>query len=381
MKRSQGITLVALVITIIVLILLAGVTISLLIGDNGLITKAKEGKVNMANAQGEEQTGLDSLYSEMLQAEKGQNPNIKEYHNGVPIPKRFYYVGGEKETGLVISDEPLDENLGAGQTDITVELIGNQYVWIPVKKDEFVRTEWSNNAPTGSIGADYTEPYSGITEADETGEKAEYEAMRKSVLENGGFYVGRYEAGCATERTEDNKTTAQEVLVQKDKFVYGYVPWGANMNSIEDASGIKGAVKLCREMYPQSDTNYGVVSHLIYGVQWDSIMRFVADETHNVTNSSSWGNYSDYTGGGIYTKEQLQKTGINEAWKAKNIYDIAGNAEERTMEANGSVGRMFCGGSCIWGGEERPASHRMEENMDFGSGKSSSFRSVLYLKK
>lgn len=54
MKRNQGITLIALVITIVVLIILAGVTINTIIGENGIIIKAQEAKVNMQNAQGEE---------------------------------------------------------------------------------------------------------------------------------------------------------------------------------------------------------------------------------------------------------------------------------------------------------------------------------------
>lgn len=50
-KKEKGITLVALIITIIVLIILAGVTISLVVGDNGIIQKSKDAKTNMLNAQ------------------------------------------------------------------------------------------------------------------------------------------------------------------------------------------------------------------------------------------------------------------------------------------------------------------------------------------
>ncbi len=50
-KKEKGITLVALIITIIVLIILAGVTISLVVGDNGIIQKSKNAKTNMLNAQ------------------------------------------------------------------------------------------------------------------------------------------------------------------------------------------------------------------------------------------------------------------------------------------------------------------------------------------
>lgn len=61
MKKNKGITLIALIITIIVLIILAGITISTLIGDNGIITKAQEGKQNMQNAVSEEQGQLQNV--------------------------------------------------------------------------------------------------------------------------------------------------------------------------------------------------------------------------------------------------------------------------------------------------------------------------------
>ena len=50
MRNNKGITLIALVITIIVLIILAGISISILMGEDGLITKAKQGAQNYQNA-------------------------------------------------------------------------------------------------------------------------------------------------------------------------------------------------------------------------------------------------------------------------------------------------------------------------------------------
>ena len=64
MKNNKGITLIALVITIIVLIVLAGISISLLMGEDGLITKAKQGSQNYQNAAIEEQEMLNSFYSD-----------------------------------------------------------------------------------------------------------------------------------------------------------------------------------------------------------------------------------------------------------------------------------------------------------------------------
>ena len=60
LKGQKGITLVALVVTIIVLIILAGVSIALVLGDNGLINKAKEGKTNYALGANEEDAQLSN---------------------------------------------------------------------------------------------------------------------------------------------------------------------------------------------------------------------------------------------------------------------------------------------------------------------------------
>ena len=405
-RKNEGITLVALIITIIVLIILAGVTISMVVGDDGIITKAKEASQNMSNATSEEKELLQNMLNTMNEIESGigggnepektDNPNIKEYHNGVPIPKGFYYVGGEADTGLVISDHQDDENeaVEAGQTgDITVPLKGNQFVWIPVKVEEtdtetdikaFKRTTTYDGTITDP-DTDYTDPYSGITSADETGEKAEYAEMYKSVYKYHGFYVGRYEAGCSTERTDSNKATAQgqsnPVLVQKDKYVYNYVPWGASMTSIAPASSVIGAVELSREMYPKESEEYGVTSGLMYGVQWDAVMMFVNDVKHPVKgDSSSWGNYYNYTGGGTYEKDKLQKTGVNENWKAKNMYDLAGNALEWTNEANDSNKRVNRGGVYNDDGNYSPASYRGSKDPDFTSNDLRTFRPMLCVK-
>ena len=57
-KNSKGITLIALVITIIVLLILAGVSIAMLTGENGILTQAQRAKNETKNAQGEEQNIL-----------------------------------------------------------------------------------------------------------------------------------------------------------------------------------------------------------------------------------------------------------------------------------------------------------------------------------
>lgn len=65
MKRNKGITLIALVVTIIILIILAGVSINLILGNNGIVQKAKLGKENMEIAGQEENNALLEFSNEM----------------------------------------------------------------------------------------------------------------------------------------------------------------------------------------------------------------------------------------------------------------------------------------------------------------------------
>ena len=72
MEKEKGITLIALVVTIIVLIILAGVSINLVLGENGIVNKAKKAKENMELAQIEEEKELNELYAQ-LEAESPEN--------------------------------------------------------------------------------------------------------------------------------------------------------------------------------------------------------------------------------------------------------------------------------------------------------------------
>ncbi len=82
-QGNKGITLVALVITIIVLIILAGVTLSTIIGTNGIISKAQQAKQNMVNASKEENVMLQNLFNEMQELEEGK----------IPIPEGSLHFG------------------------------------------------------------------------------------------------------------------------------------------------------------------------------------------------------------------------------------------------------------------------------------------------
>ena len=75
MKNQSGVTILSLVVTIVILIILAGISINLILGEDGLIQKAKQAKENTELAQIEEQTSLNELYS-VLKSEIGSSGEI-----------------------------------------------------------------------------------------------------------------------------------------------------------------------------------------------------------------------------------------------------------------------------------------------------------------
>ena len=80
MSSNKGITLVALVITIIVLLILAGVSISLVVGDNGIMTRAKDAgeKTNDADAVQTFQLVVASLTADYYSDKYGGSPTVTE---------------------------------------------------------------------------------------------------------------------------------------------------------------------------------------------------------------------------------------------------------------------------------------------------------------
>ena len=74
-KTEKGITLVALVVTIVVLLILAGVSINLVLGNNGIIAKAKEAETKSAEASQNDLKGMNALTEEMNNA-LGEKPKV-----------------------------------------------------------------------------------------------------------------------------------------------------------------------------------------------------------------------------------------------------------------------------------------------------------------
>ena len=75
-RSSKGITLIALIVTIIVLIIIAGISINLIFGENGVVKKGKYAKERYENGANQEQKDLEEIYGQLLVATDGTISNI-----------------------------------------------------------------------------------------------------------------------------------------------------------------------------------------------------------------------------------------------------------------------------------------------------------------
>ena len=433
--KEKGITLIALVVTIVVLLILAGVSLNAIFSENGIIKRAKDAQNKMDQAT---QNDLDSInelnnwIDGKINGSSGGNTtggntgkdddkpfggekyNKAEKNNDGTLKANTEYTDSENATvtipkGFKVSDVAKTEDTDGEQTVSTGLVIqdanGNEFVWVPVNytatgtlDDDGLDSGFKDTFKRSTTSSSHTEPYASGYGENGAEEKSDYLKMMKSVQKNKGFYIGRYEAGTIKPRTSST-TGISEVVVKRDAYPYIYVKWGDSMNTV----GNVGAVYLSKHMYDKKDI--GVTSTLCYGVQWDAAMKFVADSTHSTSDSTSWGNYKNnawtidrttasYTDStnvatGSWTKITSNKsktnsesilltTGASDTFKVKNIFDLAGNVWEWTMEADGSTYRVSRGGISGRDGSDYPASIRYDFSPAI-SGSAVGFRSALYL--
>ena len=345
MKNNKGITLVALVVTIVVLLILATVSINLVLGDNGIVKKAQDAKTKSAEASENDLKGMNSLVSEMEGALAGNGSTGSGSGNGntgsgnnfvtkntevtypdgkVWIPEGFKVAGDSASTvqgGVVIEDKD-----------------GNQFVWVPVATiADYKRTAYSGNVATeetdtktnsikikpSSLNNNY------YTEALPEDEKTSVERYK-------GFYIGRYEAGDkestgttkATFRT-NSTDTSNSVTIKADQVPYNYV---TRTKAVSLAEGFA------------TKQGYKAKTKLVSSYAWDTTIAFIEKTVNNYGSSSSQGNYRDKS----VTYKDITDESKPEKTKAKNlsllvatgqttpvcnIYDMGGNVWEWSTES------------------------------------------------
>ena len=395
LRRNKGITLIALVVTIIVLLILAGISIAMLTGQNGILNRAAEAKEKTGVAQEDENEKLQG-YEDIMAQYTGSLPSREETKPYFPN-STFSYKEGDLSTGLVIKDSN-----------------DNEYVWVEVPTTIYDNTTYNNNGANKPKNTDewkkireclkaYTVDYSDSsykdTNTDGTTYSVDYQNMLKSVYTNGGFWLGRYEAGLEGDTPRISSTAisaSDKAVIKQNKIPYNFV-------TRDEA----------QELATRMNYN-GCTSSLIFGIQWDLTLKYIEEKTVELaeeankdtvradikdkltSNSKKIGNYynSEFTLNrgkfakynelsdwkaynseekptlvtGSKKKEQssyvngiLLTTGATEATNLQNIYDIAGNVLEWTLEFhNTSIPCVNRGGDYSSHGSVNPANYRYD---------------------
>ena len=398
--------------TIVVLLILAGVTISLLLDENGIIKKSKDARREYGQAKANEQEDLSNL-SDMIDeataeptpkvnvnTKAGDNSTIngkKGNANNPTIPAGYIPINTETSNWGNGKDAPSQDSVKHGL--VIKDEQNNEWVWVPVPDvtvmcDTLNNTEYTLCGTTGETAVK-TKLYSksGIISGKTrtTPGTSTSGSYREPDLVVGDDGIG-YDAKDTYYKTILGDTGTKEQLAQlfADEYKamiesvskYGgfYIGRYELSGTVTEPTEKTGKTltktdwynlyNACRSSKLQASDK--VKTQMIWGCQWDVKMNWLissgaktSDEVNK--DSSTWGNYSNYNTANNYTEGttgyeknagSLQNTGSSENWKANNIYDLAGNVWEWTQEAGGTSRRAGRGGCYNLHGSGYPASNR-----------------------
>ena len=415
-KSKSGITLVALVVTIVVLLILAGVSLNLVIGNDGIMKRAKVAKERYRQASENEQKDLDILedYMNKMTGEGSGTEtgtvvkvNVGEPAKGVgtingkagntnnpTIPKGYIPVNTETANRGDGSSAPLKNAVDHGL--VIQDGSGNQWVWVPVEEiSKYCESVDSGVAVTGSTVT--TKKYTKLSIEIGTGNNKttitrelpsdSYSYREPALLVSYDDDANAKKAGftdandMATKMVREYETMIKSI----EKFGGFYIGRYELSGTVDNPTEKTGTTitnktwyelyNACKKIGANSDGSdkEGIATRMIWGCQWDATCDFIATkgEQKSIKDSSTWGNYANYNTSNSYTegttgyvKDAGTKldTGKSEYWKANNIYDIAGNCWEWTQEAVFTDSRAGRGGRYNYSGSIRPASNRGSGN-------------------
>ena len=420
--KNKGVTLIALAVTIVVMLILAGVTISVLNGENGIVKQAQKAKEESKIKELKEKVRID------IAGKRVENINgelrvsvlkeiLDKYFDNVPVETQitsetelkakeeygkyemkisdidvgeityetsytiFKDVNGEQvpiPEGYIVSENS-DENI-VNKGLVISDSRGNEYVWISCTVDsssnklQYKRTEWGvekdgtdnsraikDELTLKDIDVTYskTDTDNGINEEISKEIVAQINAEKESIKKYGGYYIGRYEVG------KDNKTA----VIKAEQEPYVNIKWS---KAYELAKGIGGGE--------------GATTYLCSSYSWDTAINFIQNTTgKNYATSiigfnGNWKSQEvkDSSGKVIKPVNTAQRLNTGLTTALCNIYDMGGNVGEFTTELNPGMSEtvVLRGGL---GDVNGPAGYRW----DVVSGYASSyygFRATLFLK-
>ena len=377
-SNQTGITLIALVVTIVVLLILAGVSINALFSENGIIKRAQDAQNKVNNAQESDLNALNDLdkwINNQVNGTTGGNttggndnpsttPKISTlvgkvvdkntkaedaYGNKITIPKGFKILehNPTSSTGAVTynytNSEETGEHIPAVQDGIVIEdtqtgTAGNQFVWVPVG------TIKNKNGSTNTItlGRYEFDSSTGALKSTTPAQVASVENCTKIVtISKGG--TDYQELSTFREGNSATNSTAQNATARNlEEFISTTLANGGYYIARFEASGTASkitskynqtvlgnitqpnAAKVAREMYGEVKENNELVyaSDLVNSYAWDTAIVFI--QTYSGKTDYASHNESK-------TTKAFTATGKNND-KYCNIWDMSGNACEWTTE-------------------------------------------------
>ena len=351
-SNQTGITLIALVVTIVVLLILAGVTINAVFSDRGIIKKAQDAQ-NKANESIQKDMEQINALENWLNENMGESNNDKEvnistlvgkgavtkntkavdtYGNKITIPRGFKVLAHGTEAGSATYTYSGD-TIPAVQDGVVIEngTDRNQFVWVPVgtikNKDNTTNTitlgRYSSFTATNGVYTpvqvasveNYTQAvkisnkYQELStfrdgsksDGSENATARDLKTFIEMSLANGGYYIARYEAS----------GDSSKIYSKYDQTVLTDIPQPI-------------AASLAREMYGEVKENNELIyaSDLVNSYAWDTAIIFI--QTYSTeTDASSYASKNKST--------SKANTGTNND-KYCNIWDMSGNACEWTTE-------------------------------------------------
>ena len=381
LKEGKGITLIALVITIIVLLILAGVSIAMLTGENGILNQANKAKTETAYKGAEEKVKLAIMGA---RADDGQMTVVElereiRYQGGtltgdafpveVQMDGRTFAVD---ENGTVTEKKPIANDTlgtvtGTETTNTTVKdklgnevkvpagfkvvnptetvpdgiiiedvsheaTKGSQFVWIPVgtvKKADgqtetitlsrytFDEHGQENDQRDNAINIDGSSDYQELATSDK-GNRTAKNLEEFKTKANKGYYIGRYEA-----RDKDTTTARTAATSDTNQLV------STADNYVYNYVTQPQAAELSRNMY--SDSNFE--SDLMNSYAWDTAITFLQKFDNRENKEKPYSQQNSLSKNLVVTQGTNQ---LRVQDKICNIFDMASNTVEWSTETESS---------------------------------------------
>ena len=370
----------------------------------GIVYNARKGSAPQETANNQKEQ-INYIWGEIKPGKRNdKNYTTVTSSDGiqVPVPTGYTASSASDENsvngGFVIyegTEAVTDSNKWEAQCN------RNQYVWIPIA--DVSDMYWRNQTTGKKYGTTYTFSSSSSSYSKSSSNKQEpqttskdiqstyltqylngmsredflmemeidFDKMLNSVATYGGYYIGRYETGDLSQT---------KPVVKRMNTDLGKQNWWQMWKKARKLSGTSAGVQM------------------IWGIQWDETLKWLIDSGNKTysevgSDSTSWGNYYNNsftyytnTSKSTATKSANSNTripsGAYEGANANNVFDLAGNVWDWTLESSGSgtsYGRCGRGGYYYGDGNSHPAAYRYS-NVPGNSGYSAGLRCALYIK-